>query len=110
MLSIIHTPLSVHADRTVGCYGMFEIGNVSQWKYQVGNLLGWTDKSAFDEFFANEYSPPKPNGNLTQYKRDFEQPAFASAMQSLVNLNDRVKQLCDRTVRVPAPILIAPNE
>jgi hypothetical protein len=85
---------------------MFERGNVSQWKYQVGDLLGWTDKSAYDEFFANEYSPSKPNGNLTQYKRDFAQPAFASAMQSLVILNDRVKQLCERIAKAPAPSLL----
>lgn len=107
MLSIIYAQLSAHSDRTVGCYGMFERGNVSQWKYQVGDLLGWTDKSAYDEFFANEYSPPKPNGNLTQYKREFAQPAFVSAMQSLVILNDRVKQLCERTAKAPAPVLTA---
>jgi hypothetical protein len=110
MLSIIYAQLAAHANRTVGCYGMFARGNnVSQWKYQVGDLLGWTDKSAYDEFFANEYSPPKPNGNLTQYKRELAQPAYASAMQSLVTLNDRVKQLCESTATAPMPVLVAPN-
>jgi hypothetical protein len=115
MLSIIYTQLSTHAHRTVGCYGMLERGkyNVSSqssWKYQVGDLLGWTNTVAYDEFFAKEYSPPKPNGNLTRYKKDLAQPALASAMQSFVILNDRVKQLCERTASAPVPVLVARNE
>jgi hypothetical protein len=119
MLKIIYTQLVDHASRTIGCFGMFERGQESQWKYQLGEILGWTNQTKYDQFFDTVYSPPSAsssgsgsnttttttNNSSNNHRKPFEKADLASAMKSFIESHERVRELCETTVRRTQPSL-----
>jgi hypothetical protein len=106
MLKVIHTQLADHANRTFGCFGMFERGQESQWKYQLGEILGWSNRTEYDRFFDTVYRPPHTSSsNSTTSKRPnkhrdpFEKADLVSAMKSFVESHESVIRLCESTVQ-----------
>lgn len=117
MLKIIYAQIAEHSSRTIGCFGMFERDNnvtslqskIDSWKYPLGSILGWTNKTAYDAFFAKMYKPPSAGSNSSKYREPFEKPKHALALQSFVTTNNRVVQLCESVVRqnnIPPPSML----
>ena len=97
-LQILHSQLTALPPQSIlDCWGMYyeeQDGSTSPFSWRnsnMGQLLGWTNRTAFEGFVETVYHPPK---SLNVPKLLKELQPYQPYLETLLHVHERVVQLC----------------
>ena len=111
LLQVIMGQLTLHADRTYGCYPLEDPTKLDYWFQPFRKLWGWEDYSLedYERFLSSVYVPPETTTTHPKQKhlpdQEFKQSVY---IKTLVRLNEEAFKMCLQAVETYNPSYMSP--